>query len=120
MGTNASPRGRRRDPSSRQRARLSDPRADLDEPGRRDDDVSDLVGRRGVFRVARGSPESGLDVDGVDVESGEDLIGSKGYLTAWFRHTLEDDPLAGVAFAGTTPEPGWTDKWFAWGWNGET
>lgn len=52
--------------------------------------------------------------------SAEDLIGSKGYLTAWFRHTLEDDPLAGVAFAGTTPEPGWTDKWYAWRWNGET
>jgi hypothetical protein len=49
-----------------------------------------------------------------------DLTTSTGYITAWFRHTLEDDPLAGVAFAGSTPEPGWTDKWLAWGWNGET
>jgi hypothetical protein len=66
--------------------------------GQRGDDTSDLVGRSGVFRVARGSPESGLDIGGVDVESGQHRGDDAGFCLAEGDQqvAISDPPLASV------------------------
>jgi hypothetical protein len=64
--------------------------------GQRGDDTSDLVGRSGVFRVARGSPESGLDIGGFDVESGQHPGDDAGFCLAEGDQqvAISDPPLA--------------------------